>query len=213
MPDSPTLRHFKKGYILHVHTAGGRRDTPCTFILLAVEGTHLARSYCWRWKGIHPARPYCWRGKAYTLHTARPKCCLWKWIHPALAYCWRWKGRHPAHPYCWLWKEIHPARPFWWLWKWIHSVRQFYCMAVEKGYTKHVRRSYCWPRKWIHPARPYSWRWKEIHSAAHTADVGGGERDAHCQVDVQLHVVERDTPCTSISSCLWCYFSYMILKN
>ncbi len=37
MLDSPTIRHLKKGYTLHVHTAGGRRDTPCTSILLAVE--------------------------------------------------------------------------------------------------------------------------------------------------------------------------------
>ncbi len=34
-PDSPTFRHLKKGYTLHVHTAcvgGGERDTPCTSI-------------------------------------------------------------------------------------------------------------------------------------------------------------------------------------
>jgi hypothetical protein len=61
-----------KGYTLHVNTAGGGRDTPCTSILLVME----MDTPCWCillsvvekdtlctpkiqvWKGIHPARPY-----------------------------------------------------------------------------------------------------------------------------------------------------------
>jgi hypothetical protein len=36
---------------LHVHTTGGGRDTPCTSILLVVEGIHHALQYYWLWKG------------------------------------------------------------------------------------------------------------------------------------------------------------------
>ncbi len=48
-----------KKYTLHVHTAGGgKRDTPCASILLAVERNTLSTSILLAWKGIHSARPY-----------------------------------------------------------------------------------------------------------------------------------------------------------
>jgi hypothetical protein len=104
---------------MHIHTAGGGRDAPCTFTLLVVEGMHPARPYCWRWKGctlhvhtaggerdapctsillavkwMHPARPYFWKWKGCTLHA---HTAMVGKISPCMYILWRWKGVHRLH--------------------------------------------------------------------------------------------------------------------
>jgi hypothetical protein len=71
-----------KGYTLHIHTAGGGKDTPCTTILLAVERDTPCTSIL--------------------LAVERDTPCM----SILLAV----ERIHPAHPYCWRWKVIHPAR-------------------------------------------------------------------------------------------------------
>jgi hypothetical protein len=54
---------------------------------------------------------------------------------------------------------------------------------------------------------------KGIHLQVHTAGVGGGEMDTPCMSKLKVEVVERDTPCTSIDGCCWCYPCNVMLKN
>jgi hypothetical protein len=40
MPDSPTFRHLKKGYALHVHTAGSRKGNTLDVLTAGSEKGH-----------------------------------------------------------------------------------------------------------------------------------------------------------------------------
>jgi hypothetical protein len=40
MPDSPTFRHLKKGYALHVHTAGSRNGNTLDVLTAGSEKGH-----------------------------------------------------------------------------------------------------------------------------------------------------------------------------
>ncbi len=116
MLDSPTFRHLKEGYTLHVHTAGGGRG-----YALHVYTTG--------------------DGKTYTLHTARPKCWLWKGIHPACPFCWLWKWIHSdsVRQFYWRWKRDTPSTFV------VHTTGcgngytlHVHTAGCENGYTLHV---------------------------------------------------------------------------
>jgi hypothetical protein len=97
MPDSPTFRHLKKGYTLHVHTAGGRKGHTLhvhrqllmvLFLLNDIEKSYVNAGMSECGRKVSPASAFllvvsCFSAASVYLHQDSDRY-RWSRISPAL---------------------------------------------------------------------------------------------------------------------------------